>query len=392
MEENVSQKNTEETAKEKGSVLEKHVEYIFQLSGFETKRNVKLSKYEIDVLAKIGDRNIIIECKNYQLSNLTIRNLIHQWNSKNQIIKANKVIIVIAGVTIKKSDQELANKFDIEIWNETDLTDLFNLSLKPSELREKLLGKISFKPISISELYRDEIASIVIRPLLTGSKEDEEETFQLFNHWLRTFIRTNLQLEGTNKEERIKHIELFEGTKEKTAFFNLFKVKRKEVEYWGKLGERLKHERILDKDVQEKYYKIMNELHQEYENQKKYYEIEDVEDKIRKLISDRLYNALNSNTTLCNFGFTRNRTVQVIPSGEGKFLIRIEGIDDKQANLINWILTLEYSLTIEQQNGSISRVYDWFSPSFEETCENVYRILEEYYGYDESNELRDFSL
>ncbi|MBW2993234.1 restriction endonuclease, partial [Candidatus Woesearchaeota archaeon] len=151
-----------ETTKDKGDALEKNIEFLFQLAGFETQRNVKLAKYEIDVLAKIGDRNIIIECKNFQNSNLTIRNLIHQWNSKNKVIKANKIIIVIAGVNIKSSDKELADNFDIELWSDSDLTALFNLSLRPSQLREKLLNKISFKPIHIFELYRDEIAGIII--------------------------------------------------------------------------------------------------------------------------------------------------------------------------------------------------------------------------------------
>jgi hypothetical protein len=389
----VEQKNLDnsETTREKGDALEKNVEFIFQSAGFETQRNIKLAKYEIDVLAKIGDRNVVIECKNYQSSNLTIRNLIHQWSSKNKIIKANKIIIVITGLNIKKSDHDLANKFDIELWNELDLTDLFNLSLKPTELRDQLLKKISFKPICISELYRDEIASIVIRPILGSFDEDEEETYKLLNHWLRSFIRTNLQIEGTNKGERIKHIELFEGTKEKKAFFNLLKVKRKEFEYWKKLGDRLKKEKVLDKKIQNNYYEIMQELLEEYKNQTEYYKIEDKEDKIRKLIMNRLYDALIMKNPICSFGFQMSNTVEVIPADEGKFLIRIKSINDKQANLINWILTSEYFFTNTPQNP-LENIYSWYSSSLEETSEKVYRILEEFFDYEDYHDLRDYSL
>ncbi len=380
-----------ESTRDKGGALEKNVEFVFQSAGFETQRNVKLAKYEIDVLAKIGDRNIVIECKNYQNSNLVIRNLIHQWNSKNQIIKANKIIIVLAGISIKQSDRELAGKFYIELWNESDITDLFNLSLKPNELREKLLSKISLKPVSIAELYRDEIAGLVIRPLLTGMPEDLESNFNLFNSWLRAFIRTNLQIEGTNKEDRIKHIELFEGTKEKGAFFNLFKIKRTEIEYWDKLAYRLQKDKILDKKVQLKYYGIMQTLHNEFKAQKEYYQEEDKEKQVRKLIRDRLYHSLISDKSVCNFGFIPDKTVEVIPANEGRFIVRLSGINEKQANLVNWILTSEYNLT-KQTDTDLRGIHYWLCFSLDESSEKIYRILEEFYGYTKKDNLRDFAL
>lgn len=93
------------TTKEIGDVLEKNVEYLFKVAGFITQRNIRLANYQIDVLAKFGDRQIVIECKNYQNSNLTVRNIIHQWHSKNEIIKANKILLVIYGVSIKNNDR-----------------------------------------------------------------------------------------------------------------------------------------------------------------------------------------------------------------------------------------------------------------------------------------------
>ena len=382
-----------ETTKDKGSALEKSVEFVFQSAGFETKRNVRLAKYEIDVLAEIGDRNIIIECKNFQSSNLTIRNIIHQWNSKNKIIKANKIIIVIAGVKVKSSDKELASKFDIEIWNDSDLTDFFNLTLKPTQLREELLKKISFRPITISELYRDEIAGIVITPHLTRYIEDEEETYRLFNHWLRSFIRTELQINGTSKEERMMHIELFEGTKEKRGFFNLFKVKRKESKYWETVIKRLQKETILDKKYQDKYHGYMIDLIEEYNTQNAYYDEENNERKIKKLIVDRLYNSLLFDDGVCDFGFVSGNTVRVEAIDEGKFVISVENINDKQANLINWVLTSEYFFSQKMINETtFKNIYSWNCQSLDEASDKIYRVLDEFYSYTSSDELRDFSL
>lgn len=377
-----------ETTREKGGALEKSVEFIFQSAGFETIRNKKVAKYEVDVLARIGDRNVVIECKNMQNGTLTIRNLIHEWSSKNQIIKASKVILVIVGVNIKTSDTELASKLNIELWNESDLTDLFNLTLTPNQLRDKLLSKISFKPVSISELYREVIAEIVITPLLTLAAENEEETFTLFNHWLRAFIRTELQISGTNKEERQKHIELFEGTKEKGFFFNLFKVKRKEIEYWNKLIDRLQKESILDKATQKRYFEYMRDLKREYDAQKEYYETED-EDRLKRLIHDRLYNSLISDNSLCRFGFKDSEIVEVSPTGEGKFVLQIAKINDKQANFINWILTSEYFFSKDDLG---KQIHSWHCFSLDEAAEKVFRIFDEVFYYSDIEHFRDFAL
>lgn len=136
----------------------------------------------------------------------------------------------------------------------------------------------------------------------------------------------------------------------------------------------------------------MNELIGEYKNQKEYYETEDKEDRLRKLISDRLYNSLVSSNSICEFGFTSTNTIEIIPSGEGKFLIRIDGINEKQANLLNWILTSEYFYTHKDQGSILKKVYSWYSSSLEETSEKTYRVLEEFFGYNDSDELRDFAL
>lgn len=54
-------------AKKQGEWLEKYVEKLFQLAGFDTKRNLRKKKigieHEIDILASKGGNEILVECK-----------------------------------------------------------------------------------------------------------------------------------------------------------------------------------------------------------------------------------------------------------------------------------------------------------------------------------------
>ena len=154
------------TAKSKGDILEQHVEHLFKTANFKTQRNVRIASYEIDVLAELGDRKIVIECKNYQNSSLTIRNLIHQWSSKNKLINAHKVIIVVAGVSLSESDKNLAEGLDITLWGEDDLAELFTESLKPDSFKEFLLENISISFLLLNLGYFDFFPTVAIIDLL----------------------------------------------------------------------------------------------------------------------------------------------------------------------------------------------------------------------------------
>jgi Holliday junction resolvase-like predicted endonuclease len=388
MDDNINNNETE-TTKDKGAALEKAIEFIFKTAGFETQKNVFVAKYEIDILAKIGDRYIIIECKNYQNSSMTIRNLIHQWNSKNQIINASKVIIAIAGLKAKPSDIKLANEFDIEIWDDDVISNLFNLTLTPSLLKEKLISSIDFKPISISELYRQRISEMVIYPLL-GKSISNEELYSNFNNWFATFIRTELQINGTSKEDRLKHIQLFEDTKEKKGFLNI-KFKRSAEDYWDEVANNLQNNIILNKNVQKRYYNYMCELIGEFNNQNDYYKSKSGEEKIKNIIKKRLYNSLVSDNLISEFSFG-NGSVIITPLKEGYFSLIVPSINEKQANLINWILTSEFYFTEELVNNRVISNYTWLCFSLDEAVDKVYRILDEYYGIDDENKLRDLRL
>lgn len=377
------------TPRDRGDSLELAVEHIFKVANFQTERNVFIAKYEIDVKAQIGDRTIVIECKNYQSSNLTIRNLIHQWNSKNELIGAHKVIIVLAGLNIKESDLELASEFDMELWSQEDLTELFNLSLKPDELRQRLLDKISLQPLKISERYRDDITYLVIKPLLSNIRIEKERLYWYFNKWLRAHIITELQMINTSPEERSKHIELFEGTKTKKGFLNISK-KRKEVDYWETVYSKLKQEEILSREQQDTYISYMNDLLAEHLSQKQFFDTGDYYKRLYKLISSRLRNSIYYDGD-CRFQASQsNNTIHVRLVDSGDFMVHVSSISEGQGNILNWIMTSEYERIVDKESNT--ERYFWVCNSFDETSEKVYRVFTEYMEVKEGESIFDAAI
>jgi hypothetical protein len=367
------------TTKEIGDALEKNVQHIFNIAKFQTSRNERIVGYEIDVKATIGNKLIIIECKNYQNSNLTIRNLIHQWSSKNELINADKIIIVIAGKQFSQSDLELASKLNIELWSENDLSELFSLSLNPEKLREKLLDKITFREIPINEKYREYITYMVVTPLLYQKPLSNEYIYKYLNKWLRSQILTDLEFIETNKEIRTNHIYVFEGNKTEKKFFNLLKRERTQVEYWNKVHNTLKTEEILPNEIQEKYIEYMNLLKKEVSNQKHY--LENSPDRNRTLIESRIKNAYKLSQTICILTAQTidNRVEIIFPSNENNevFILKVTNLNNQTANILNWVFTSEFSNYVKTENNT--HIYDWEFSSINELTTMVIRIFEEYF-------------
>jgi hypothetical protein len=375
------------TTRQIGDSLELGVEHIFKIAGFNTKRNQFRAGYEIDVEAEIGNRKVLIECKNYQKSNLTIRNIIHQWNSKNQLIKAHKIIIVIAGLTIKDSDYELASEFDIELWSQDDLTELFKLSLKPYELKLKLIAKIDVKPISIDERYRDELTYFIIRPLLFQCKPVKEDMYRMFNQFLRSHILTELEMQKTNAEQRKKYIEIFEDSKLRKGFIKLFDKKRSQEEYWDVVYQTLQDSDLLSNELQSKYVGHMDLLKAEHSRITSFFENDDHFVYTKKLLQSRMYFAYDS-LEVCNF-FVAGMKNSVEISFDTGIGIYIENISREEANILNWILTSQ-GHPIVSENKVVG--FTWYSSSIDDAVEKVYRLFTEYYQTTKSSPIIDTSL
>lgn len=385
------------STKEVGDVLEKNVEYIFKHAGFEVKRNVREAGYEIDVLAKFGDRKVIVECKNYQKSHLVIRNLIHQWSGKNDIIKADKVILVVYGVKVKKTDLELAKKYDIEVWGEERINSLFSLLMQPEKLKKELLKNLRFRRVSIADKYKSRTERRIFIPILSGEEEDSEETFELFLDWIKQFIRTQLRLEGTEREERLGHVQLFENYDEDLA---PIEDELEGEEEWDALAERLSKKKILSTKQQKEYLHHMRDLEHERENIIEWFEGTS-ETVVRRLIQARVQDIL-FHEKIAELGFNRDETVTVLASSGHEFTLQLESLDERDVAVLNWILTSEsqqYMIEREDEDSTeeepkitLVEISEWSFSSVEQASEAVFRILDEYYGYKEGDQLFDFTL
>lgn len=136
-------------AKRGGSFLEESIAVLLQKAGFNTKLNAWVEGYEVDVLASKGSYKMAIECKHYEHSHLTIRNIIHQWASKNNILKVDKIIVVIAGQTPSKEDYKLAKDLGIVLVDDSIIHHLNSLT-DINKLREELNNVVVFD----NELYK----------------------------------------------------------------------------------------------------------------------------------------------------------------------------------------------------------------------------------------------
>ena len=126
-----------------GKLLEDNVASIFKKAEFKVIKNKYKCGYEIDVLAQKDGRNIICECKQYEIANLEIRNLIHQWDSKNKELQADKIVLVIYGQSITMEQFSLAKKYGIIIWDYNRIEYYLNMDIE--KLSKELLLDLGLK-------------------------------------------------------------------------------------------------------------------------------------------------------------------------------------------------------------------------------------------------------
>lgn len=140
----------------KGTLLERNVEQLLKLSGFKPEPNKIYNGYEIDVFLSYNNLKIAFECKQYERSTLAIRNLIHQWDSKNKELKFDKIILVLVGCDISDKDYLLAKKYGMVIWDEKKLTVLLDEAIdKKSKNKNQILNEMELKPESVTEVKED---------------------------------------------------------------------------------------------------------------------------------------------------------------------------------------------------------------------------------------------
>jgi len=274
----------------KGSLLEQNVANIFNALGFHTETNVKKKGYEIDVFAKKGDFEIIIECKQYENSSLTIRNLIHQWADKNSEIKADRVILVLYGMNLKETDINLASSRNIILWDEQTLQRYTNLTIKDKEeALKKLISELDLETEdeSTKDLRNvDEAKKFVMLTLMAGKgleEFDEEDLYGSFILSLKSSLQATMRAKPSKNPEQDKkdYAELFsraerEGNNNK--------------EKWEKIKEIIKQDNKLfpKGKVKDVHLDAVKRIEEFFEKGKKFFDEKDKKKLRQKLIKTAL--------------------------------------------------------------------------------------------------------
>ena len=134
----------------------------------------------------------------------------------------------------------------------------------------------------------------------------------------------------------------------------------------------------------------MNDLLDEYQTQKLFFEKEDYLITTKRLITSRLQNAISFGEK-CKFTLSQMQNSVIITPYETEVIsIHITNITETQGNILNWILTSEFSKIIDGLTKE--NKFTWFCNSFIETVEKVFRIFTEYYSISENDSIRDLSI
>ncbi len=120
------------------------VKRVFDAVGFETKENVKINDYEIDILAKYLDYAVAIVCKEKTSGGLVVKNLIREWSGKNKVINTDKILLAIDG-KIKSSDIKLAREKGMIIWSKEEVQKLLDQAEEKEEVLTDILDRLNIE-------------------------------------------------------------------------------------------------------------------------------------------------------------------------------------------------------------------------------------------------------
>jgi len=126
-----------------GSLLEQNIGSLFKKIGFDVNYNKKKFGFEVDVHAFKKGYDIIIECKEYQHSHITIQSYLHQWSSKGRKAGVDKIVLVIWGQDIKDHELKEAKELGVYLWDKKIIDKLSNIEDR-QKLKEEINKLIQF--------------------------------------------------------------------------------------------------------------------------------------------------------------------------------------------------------------------------------------------------------
>ena len=236
-------------ASRKGTLLERNVEQLLKLVGLKPELNKIYHGYEIDIFLRYKNKKIAFECKQYEKSALTVRNLIHEWDSKNKELELDKIVLVLFGINITPNDKELAKKYGMIIWGEDKLGNFLNQAI---ELKEKFLDKLIMEiDVSLDDkssvtkeinLIKEKLKELVNENKGKTISDDSSQTYPIFfrvskknrGYLIISYTRKNgFELMYNENLENLKgdKLEIFEKILNKYSFTERKRMDIKEMQY-----------------------------------------------------------------------------------------------------------------------------------------------------------------
>ncbi|WEL19975.1 hypothetical protein [Candidatus Nanohalococcus occultus] len=364
----------------KGSLLEKQVDTVFSSAGFESETNVRLSGYEVDVHAEMGDLEVIVECKQYESSNLNVKNRIHEWKGKNESIGADCVVLAVYGQEIKDGEREIAEDAGMEIWGQERIEDL--LQKNEEDRKEFLFTRLDVEQKELGVSYRRKIRKLVWKPYLEGDRVDADVAHEKLLLMVKRRIRRELNQQSVTRGERRRHINVFENIKKDGLIRSNIDVKSSS-EKFDRIKKKLDAgETELAEGRQEKYLRYLESVESGFKDAKSRYLDSEGEKQVRRLVKSRMAHLLKYGADVEFCPRRRDKPINASRSN-GKISLDFEIDNPGDLETIRWILTREGSYRQEEKENGLKRDVVSFSyDGVESATEAVLRIMNEYYGFD----------
>lgn len=364
-----------------GTLLERQVESIFSSAGFNTETNKYHSDYEIDVYAQMGDIDVVAECKQYENSNLSVRNLIHEWRGKNESIEADVVVLVIYGQEIKDEEKRLAEESEIQIWDENDIENL--LTKDDEQLKEFIFETLPLKDEELGAAYKTDIRELVWKPYLEGKDNiDEDMAHEELLQMVKQRIRREMFQKGSEKEERRRHIKFFERVKKDGLIRSNIQVKSSHEKFQKLLDKLDKSASPFENAKSDRYLGYMNSVQREFEEAKEYYLEVSGRKQIERLLKARLKYLLKYGGEVALAPRKQSNPIKASRENS-KVSLNFEIENPGDLETIRWILTKEGSYNQkEEENGQKRNLVSFRYEDIEDAVEAFIRILDEYKNWE----------
>lgn len=367
-------------ATRKGTLLESQVESIFSSAGFDTSTNEFHSDYEIDVYAEMGDIDVVAECKQYENSSLSVRNLIHEWNGKNESIEADVVILVIYGQEIKDKEKQLAEENSIQIWDENDIEKLLNKD--DEKIKEFIFDNLPLREQKIGDAYRTKIRKLVWKPYLEGSDRiDEDFAHEELLLMVKQRIRRELYQKGTSRRERQNHISFFEQVEKSGLIRSSIKIKSSK-EKFDKIKRKLENsDSPFNEDREERYLDYLQSVEEEFEDAKGYYLESEGREQVERLVKARLKHLMKYGGVVAFAPRKGNKPVNATRQ-DAKPSLDFEIMKAGDLETIRWILTKEGAYKQVEDETRLKDIVSFTYDDIEDATKAVIRVIDEYKGWD----------